>query len=112
MTTRTFPTIGDPLPGEAFQIAETEGKQKVVYLSDGNSAHIRCEDPYGFWRIFYVNGRTPEAIKSQRFTSAGRAEQALSAYLEKEKYNTVISPEPVVIPQVKYKNVKTKTEIV
>lgn len=80
-----------------------EGRMREVFLTDGNTAVIEARDPYGHWHISWKNGKTPDDVKHQAFTSVENARKFLEIWLNSERYNTKISSQPVVIPELKTK---------
>lgn len=93
-----FPTMTD-----APRENERDGRNREVYLSDGNTALIAAKDPYGFWFISWKSGKTPSEVKEQTFTSFDYARQYLEIWLNKNKYDTKIVDSPVEIPVVERK---------
>lgn len=61
--------------------------QRVVTLEDKEKTRIQLEryDPYGFVRMIWKNGKTPEHFKDANFTSFEEARKALDAYLNGTK---------------------------
>ena len=92
---------------DGFDVAGREndraGRMREVFMTDGNAAIIEAKDPYGYWFISWKNGKTPEDIKYQAFTSAENAKRFLEIWLNKERYNTKVTEQPVVIPELKTK---------
>lgn len=79
------------------------GRMREIHLTDGNTAIIEAKDPYGHWHISWKNGKTPDGVKHQAFTSAENARKFLEIWLNSDRYNTKISSQPVVIPELKTK---------
>lgn len=60
---------------------EREGRRRE-YEVDGVKYILEAEDPYGFWRIKWANGRTPKALANNSYTDFTYARDALKYYLE------------------------------
>ena len=102
-----FGTMGMTVPGREN---DRDGRLRKLNMSDGNTAKIEASDPYGFWKITYEKGKTPSDLKNQQFTSAMQATRFLEIWLNKNRYNTTLVEEPVVIPELPVKKHKVTIE--
>ena len=62
---------------------EHMGKYRKIEI-DGNTVHIRCEDPYGFWYISVSKGQIPEKLKGS-YTSFDQAFRDVNTWLKDKK---------------------------
>lgn len=62
---------------------EHMGKYRKIEL-DGNTVHIKCEDPYGFWHISIAKGQIPEKLKGA-YTSFDQALREVNVWLKDKK---------------------------
>jgi hypothetical protein len=85
---------------------DEDGRKRIVFMSDGNSAILEAKDPFGFWYIRYDKGRTPDELVSQSFTNFNSAQAALEKFLSSNRYNTKVTEEKVEIPVLKTKKDK------
>lgn len=95
--------FGDFMTNQPGRENDRPGNQRTLFMSDGNSILIEAKGQYGFWFLSYEKGKTPDEVKNQAFTSPTQAEQFIRIWLEKNRYNTKIVPDPVVIPELKKK---------
>lgn len=80
--------------------------EREIFFSDGGSAKLIREDPFGMWMIKWTNGRTPDALKDQQFTEAAYARMAVHHFVDSNAYNgyAKVVPEKVeMAPPVEYK---------
>ena len=85
-------TDGFDVPGRE---RDRDGKVREVFLSDGVKVKIEVKDPYGFWYISWVNGRTPKELSDATWTSASDALRALERYVAENRYKVEVSDTPV-----------------
>lgn len=98
-------------------------KRKSFTLDNGVTVVASSEQsPYGFWRLFWSKGPTPDVFKKSQYTSFGEAHKSLTAWCNENKakivtidtgrktmfeqgrgFEDVYAP-----PEIKFKNVKTK----
>jgi hypothetical protein len=69
---------------DLFNMAEDWEGRRREYEVDGQGYILEAEDPYGFWKISWKKGRTPDKIADQRFTDFSYARDALILYLEEQ----------------------------
>jgi hypothetical protein len=81
----------DVIFDEAYD-KEYGGKFRKIEMDNGNTCHIRCQDPYGFWYISLERGNLPERMKGS-YTSFDLALRAVNMWL-KDK------PEPYIAETV------------
>lgn len=62
---------------------EHQGKARKIEI-EGNTIHIKCEDPYGFWHVTTAKGTVPDYLKSS-FTSFDIALQKVNLWLKTKK---------------------------
>ena len=69
---------------EKHEPDEDEFSYALAEVDEKATFHLRCKDPYGFWYVTAVKGKTPEVF-NQAFTSRVEAERAIKIYLNKKK---------------------------
>ena len=62
---------------------EHMGKYRKIEI-DGNTVHIKCEDPYGFWMVSVSKGTIPEKLKGA-YTSFDQALRDVNLWLRDKK---------------------------
>jgi hypothetical protein len=70
---------------------EHTGKFRRVKI-ENNTIHIRCEDPYGFWKVSLEKGNLPDYLKSS-FTSFDQALRNVNIWLKTKKEAFIPSKE-------------------
>ena len=86
--------------------------KRYVYFSDGGSAQLVREDPYGMWVIKWSEGPTPNALKDQQFTEASYARLAVQHFVDSNAYNgyaKVVDEKVEMAPPIEVKK-KYRTE--
>jgi hypothetical protein len=77
-------TDGNEDAKEKHEPEEDEFGYALAEVDEKATFHLRCKDPYGFWYVTAVKGKTPE-IFNQAFTSRVDAERAITLYLNRKK---------------------------
>lgn len=67
-------------------------RHRIMELPSGNKVHFKAEDPFGFVRINFDKGPTPEYLSGQ-YTSFQEAEKAIEAHLRRREYNAELALE-------------------
>lgn len=87
--------------------------ERIVYFSDGGSAKLIREDPYGMWVIKWPVGPTPDVLKDQQFTEAEYARNAVRQYVDSPAYNgyaKVVPQKVEMAPPIEVKKKYRKEE--
>ncbi len=82
-------TLDDVLDEEYDE--EHMGKFRKIEI-ERNVVHIKCEDPYGFWKISLEKGQLPERLKGS-YTTFDQALREVNRWLKDKK-------EPLVYEEV------------
>lgn len=67
---------------------EHGGKSHKITLPN-NTVHIRCEDPYGFWKISLEKGQLPEKFKGE-YTTLTQAIRAAETWCSEKKLEPIL----------------------
>lgn len=89
-----------------LDVMKDKPNERIIYFSDGGSAKLLREDPYGMWVIKWSEGKTPDALKDQKFTEAGYARQAVQHFVDSNAYNgyaKVVSEKVEMAPPIEVK---------
>lgn len=71
---------------------DREDRHRVMELPSGNKVHFKAEDPYGFVKINFDKGPTPEHLQGV-YTSFMEAERAIESHLRMRETNRQIALE-------------------
>lgn len=72
--------------------SDSENRHRVIDLPSGNKVHMRAHDPYGFVRINFDKGPTPELLSGE-YTSYMEAERAIQSFLNEKEQRMQIALE-------------------
>lgn len=72
-----------------FEDSDPSEKNRVFELDNGVVINARQTDPFGFWKLSYQKGATPEALKGQ-YTTFEYAKVAVKDYCNANNHKLVM----------------------
>lgn len=86
-------------------MTDTPNERRIEF-SDGGHAKLKRTDPYGFWHIEWHNGRAPDALRDQTYTTAELARAAVIRFVNSNDYRgyaKVVDQKVEMAPPLEYK---------
>lgn len=67
---------------------------RILELSSGNKAIFEASDPFGFWKVYFNRGKTPDILNGE-FTDYYHARRTFDGWLEANNKKIVKTKETV-----------------